>query len=70
MKLYHLNLLVLFFKFILIMRLKFTLLFILFISFSILYAQDENYAPVYVGTADKLTHVPSLASKITYPNTC
>jgi len=28
------------------------------------YAQDKAYGPVYVGTADNLTYVPSLASKI------
>lgn len=29
-----------------------------------IYAQEKKYAPDYVGTADKLTRVPSLASKI------
>lgn len=45
------------------MKLKFTLLFLL-ATFSTLVAQDKKYAPVYVGTADSLTYVSSLASKM------
>lgn len=46
------------------MKLKITILLFMFGLYFTIYAQDKSYAPVYVGTADGLTYVPSLASKM------
>lgn len=47
------------------MNLNFKILYLLlFASIVNLNAQDKEYGPVYIGTADTLTYVPSLASKM------
>lgn len=45
-------------------KLKFRLLFFLCGAFIIVKAQETKQGPAYIGTADGLIHVPSLASKI------
>lgn len=46
------------------MRIKFTLLLFLFGTFTIVYAQETKEGPAFIGTADDVTHVPSLASRM------
>lgn len=46
------------------MKLNFTLLLFLCGALTILNAQDTKQGPAYIGTADKLIYVPSLASKM------
>lgn len=46
------------------MKFKFSLVFFLLSMLSIVHAQEKKYPPVYVGTADELTQVPSLSSKM------
>jgi len=47
------------------MKVKFKMICYLFVAGIITtYAQEKEYGPVYVGTADNLTYVPSLASKM------
>jgi len=46
------------------MRLKFIFLFLLNCAFITLNAQEKKQGPAYIGTADSLIYVPSLASKM------